>query len=77
MHDAREGVHRFAVQQHVHTDELRLLEPVRFVIEAREPAGLRLQLIEEVEHDLCQRQDVVDLHALGREVAHVDHLAAP
>ena len=76
VHDRAERVDRLAVQQDVDANQVRLLVAPRFVVEARVALRARLQLIEEVEHDLGQRQHVVDLDAFGRDVAHVDHLAA-
>ena len=52
VHDRAERVDRLAVQQHVDADEVRLLVAPRLVVEARVPARARLQLVEEVEHDL-------------------------
>ena len=46
------------------------------VVERGVALGARLQLVEEVEHDLGQRHAVVHLHAVGADVLHRAHLAA-
>src|SRR3954451_14387953 len=74
--DHREGVDRVAGQQDVELDHVRRLHPDRLVVERRVAAGARLQLVEEVEHDLGQRQVVGDLHALGGQEVHALVLAA-
>jgi hypothetical protein len=75
VHDAAERVDRFAVQQHVHADQLARFVAERFVVERGVAPRARLQLVEEVEDDLGERELVVDLGSLGREVAHVDQLS--
>ena len=64
------------MEQDVDANEVGLLIPPRLVVERRVPPRPRLQLIEEVEHDLRERQHVVDLGTLGRQERHVDLLAA-
>src|SRR5690606_3455617 len=76
MHDRAERVHRLAVEQDVHLDQVGLLLAVRLVVEGRVAAGARLELVEEVEDDLGERQDVPDLHPVGGDVVHALELAA-
>src|SRR4029453_10575232 len=74
--DARERVDGLPVQEDVDPDQVRRLVPDRIVVERGGPAGLGLQLVEEVEDDLREGELVVDLGALGRQVLHVRQLAA-
>ena len=76
VHDRAERVDRLAVQQDVDADEVARLVAQRLVVERGVAPRPRLQLVEEVEDDLGERQLVVDLDALGREVLHLDQLAA-
>src|SRR5690606_30001437 len=59
--DRREGVHLVAVQQDVDLDQGAALLAGGLVVEGGVAARLGLQLVEEVEDDLRQRQGVADL----------------
>ncbi len=76
MHDHRQRVHRVAGEQDVELDEVGRAQPDQLVVERGVAARARLQLVEEVEHDLGERQVVGELHALGREVVHAGVTAA-
>ncbi len=68
--DGAERVHRIAVQQDVHLDQVCRLLTAGLVVEARVPLGAALQLVEEVVDDLSQRQRVPQLDPVHREVVH-------
>ena len=70
MHDMRERVHRFAIDEHVQTDQIRSLKAGEIVFEGGKATRHRLQPVEEVQHDLRQRQ--LEVH--GHGVAHVVHV---
>ena len=70
MDDHRQRVHRLAGQQDVELDHVRRPQAQEVVVQRGVAAGARLQLVEEVEHDLGQRQVVGDLDALGRQPVH-------
>ena len=71
MHDRAGRRRRLAVQQDVHLDQVGLLLADRLVIEAGVPLGPGLQLIEEVEDDLGQRQRVPQLDPVRGQVVHL------
>src|SRR5688572_886293 len=73
--DHRERVHLVAGEQDVELHEVALAHPDQLVVERGVAPRARLQLVEEVEHDLGERQVVVDLHALLGEERHV-HVGA-
>ena len=75
VHDRAEGVDRLAVQEHVDADDVGLLIAPGLVVERCVAARARLQLIEEVEDDLGERQHVVHLGTLRREEGRVHQLA--
>ena len=77
MDDDAEGVHRFAIEQHVELHELA--RPIRqeFVVERRVAAGDRLELVIEVENDLGERKLPVELDARRIEILHAAIHAAP
>jgi hypothetical protein len=52
-----------AVDQHVEPHQVRLAVPGHLVVQRRVAAADRLQLVEEVEHDLAERELPVELHA--------------
>src|SRR5688572_15617548 len=56
VEDQRERVDRLAGDEHVQLDEVALAEADDVVVEAGVAARPRLQLIVEVDHDLCERQ---------------------
>ena len=64
-----------AVEQHVDLGELGAPVAGGLVVEAGVPTGARLQLVEEVEHDLGQRDVVDELDPVLGEVLHLLHLA--
>ena len=73
----RERVDGVAGQQHVELDAVRRgPQAGQLVVQRRVAAGARLQLVEEVQDDLGQRQVVGELHALGGQVVHAGVLAA-
>src|SRR3954452_11053210 len=74
--DHRERVHGIARQQHVELDEVGRPHAEQLVIQRRVAARARLELVEEVQDDLRQRQVVGDLHAVGAEEVHARVLAA-
>ncbi len=76
MHDGAERVHRLAVQQDVHLDEVRDLLAGGLVVERGVALGLALQLVEEVEDDLGEGQRVAQLHPFGGQVLHAEQGAA-
>src|SRR4051794_6957713 len=61
VHDLAERVHRLALQQDVDLDQVGLLLAAGLVVQRGVPAGLGLELVEEVEDDLGERQGVPDL----------------
>ncbi len=76
MHDRAERVDRLALQQDVDLDQVGLLIAARLVVERGIAGGLRLQLVEEVEHDLAERDRVLDLDAILAQVVHAEQGAA-
>ncbi len=74
--DHRQRVDLVAGEQDVELHEVALAHPDQLVVERGVAARARLQLVEEVEHDLGERQVVVELHALLREEGHVHVRAA-
>src|SRR5690606_14366468 len=76
VHDRAEGVDLLALEQDVHLDEVGHLVARRLVVERRVPARAGLELVEEVEHDLGERQREAQLDAVLREVVHAEHLPA-
>ena len=73
VHDRREGVDGLAGEEDVDLDEVVGLGPCRLVVEAGVALGPALQHVEEVEHDLGERQLVDELDPVGREVLHLRH----
>ena len=51
--------------------------PIGLVVQRRVTAGARLELVEEVVHDLGQRQRVAHLHAVLGQVVHAQQRPAP
>ena len=76
VNDRAEGVDGIAVQENVDTDQRVLGVAVLLVIERGVTLRATLQLVEEVDDDFGERQPVVQLDALGREILHLRHLAA-
>ena len=64
VHDGGEGVDRISVQQDVHFDEICGLLATGLVVQRCVSPRSRLELIEEVEDDLRQRQGVAHLDAI-------------
>src|ERR687898_2441956 len=77
VHDHRERVDLVTCEQDVQLHEVALAHADQLVVERRITARSRLQLVEEVEHDLGKRKVVVELHALLRQERHVHVSAAP
>jgi hypothetical protein len=75
VHDRAERVDLLALQQDVDLDEVGLLPP-RARSRGGVALGLRLQLVEEVEHDLAERHVVAQLDAVLGEVVHAEQRAA-
>src|SRR5699024_11504014 len=59
-----------AVEQDIDLDQVGRVLTVIGVVEGRISLGPGLELIEEVEDDLGQRQPVADLDAVGGQVVH-------
>ena len=76
MDDHGERVDAVAGEQDVELDEVGCADADRLVVERGVTRRARLELVEEVEDDLRQRQVVAKLHPLWREVVHVDVRAA-
>src|SRR5665647_842844 len=76
VHDRAEGIDRLALEKDVHLDQVGGLLAVGLVVERGVSAGLGLQLVEEVEDDLGQRERVAHLDALLGEVVHAAQRAA-
>ena len=74
MGDRAERVHLLALQEDVHLHEIRGLLAVRLPVQGRVAPGLGLELVEEVEDDLRERQPVAQLHAVLGQVVHALHL---
>src|SRR5512141_859284 len=77
VEDERQGVHLVPVEQDVEPDQVRLLEPEKFVIHRGVPAGGGLQLVVEVENDLVQRQFVLEDDPDRRDELHLPLHAPP
>ena len=75
MHDDRQRVDAVAVDQHVDLDDVGRAVLLELVVHRRVAARHALQLVEEVEHDLGQRQLVGQMH-LAAVVGHVELDAA-
>src|SRR3984893_4477272 len=65
------------LQQDVALDQVGLLLAVGLVVQRGVAAGPGLELVEEVEDDLGQRQRVADLQPVRRQVVHADQRTAP
>ncbi len=76
MRDGGEGVDLVAVQQDVDLDEAAGLLARGFVVQGGVTARLGLQLVEEVEDDLREREGVADLDPVLGEVVHAEEGAA-
>jgi hypothetical protein len=74
--DRGEGVDLLALQQDVDLDEIGLLRARGLVVERGVALRLRLQLVEEVEHDLAERHVVAQLDAVLGEVVHAEERSA-
>ena len=62
MHDQAQRIDAIAVDQHVDAHERAGLEALEVVVHRGVAARDRLQLVEEIQHHLGQRQLVADLH---------------
>ena len=70
MDDDGKGVHGLAVQQHVEPHEVARPVFEELVVERRVTARDRLQLVVEVENDLCERELPAELDPGGVDVVH-------
>ncbi|CAB4588963.1 unannotated protein [freshwater metagenome] len=77
MHDRRERIDLFALQQNVDLHEIRFLFACRFVIERRVTGGSRLEVVEEIENDFAEGNRVFDFNTVLAEVVHPDQGSAP
>ncbi len=76
MDDEREGVHVVAGQQDVELHEVAGAVLGELVVQRGVALGAALELVEEVEDELGQRDVEPHLHRLVRQVVHVGHDAA-
>ncbi|CAB5014047.1 unannotated protein [freshwater metagenome] len=76
MHDRAERIDSLAVQEDVDLHEIGLLLALQLVVEGGIAASAALQVIEEVEDDLGERERVAQLDPLLREVVHAEERAA-
>ena len=76
MSNGAERIHLLTLQQDVDLHQVSLFLTVELPVQRRITAGTGLQLIEEVEHDLCQGQAVTHLHTILGQVIHAADLAA-
>ncbi len=70
MHDCAERIHLLTLEQDVDLDEVGLLVAARFVVERGVTLCARLEVIEEIEHDLAQGHGVPNLDAVFAQVFH-------
>ena len=77
MHHRGKGVHHLSLQQDVHLDQVGHLLTGRLVVQRGIALGAGLELIEEVEDDLGQRQRVTHLHPVLGQIVHTVQRAAP
>src|SRR5664280_562872 len=70
VHDRAERVNRVAVQEDVDLDKIRLQVAHRLVVERGVALGTGLERVEEVVHDLRERQRVVELDPVRGQVVH-------
>ncbi|CAN4021999.1 Antirestriction protein (ArdA), partial [Dysosmobacter welbionis] len=75
--DEAQGIHRIAVEFHVHLHQLAGPVAGELIIQRGVALGVGLQRIEEVVDDLVQRHLVVELHQIGVQVLHVLELPPP
>ena len=76
MHDRRKRIHRVAIEQDIHLDQVRLLLPRLLVVEGRIPLGAGLERIKEIENDFAQRHGVAQFDPILGKIVHAPHLAA-
>jgi len=62
MNDERQSVDFVAVDQHVHLHDVRRAVFPKFVVHRGVASGDRLQLVEEIQHDLVHRQVVAEMY---------------
>ena len=67
MNDEGQRIDRIAVDQDIELDQGRRLKMAEFVVERRVAAARGLQAIEKVQHDLGQRQLVLQRHLAAQE----------
>ena len=77
MDNKGERVHDLAVEHDVELDQLALDVVLQLVVKRRVAARAGFERIEEVVDDLSQRQDIVQVDAVGVNVLHVHKGAAP
>ena len=68
-----EGIHAVTVEQNVDLHQVGDLLAAFVVVQRGITASARLQVIEEIEDNLCQGQLIVQLNAILREVVHSSH----
>src|SRR5579872_5989946 len=67
MHDQGQRVDRIAVDQHVELDQRSGLKMAEFVVERGVAAARGFQPVEEIEHDLGERQFILQRHLAAEE----------
>ena len=75
MQDQAQRIDTIAVDQHVYTYERTGLEALEMVFHRSVAARYGFELVEEIEHDLGQRQLVTDLHLARHVVDRTLHTA--
>src|SRR5829696_157292 len=70
VHHHAQRIDRVAAEQHVELDEVGRAQADRLVVQRGVSARAGLELVEEVEHDLREREVVGELYALRGEVVH-------
>ena len=75
MHDDRQRIDLFAVDQHVDLDHVGGAVLLEFVVHRRVTARGRFHLVEKIEHHLIERQLIGQLY-LAAMIGHVDLVAA-
>ena len=66
MHDDRQRIHTLAVDQQIQAHQIRHLETLELIVERSITTTHRLQLIEEIEHHLAERQFVNDRYLISQ-----------
>ena len=77
MHDARERLRGLAVDHHVQPDHVVFPVLEKLILHGRVSLAPRLQLVEEIRHNLAERDLVLQARSPLGQVGHVDELAPP